>query len=98
MPRDREAELQIERHIGLIRASGTDLFCHPAVRLLQLASRKELHWRAVYSCFSKSKRQRLPTWLGDDGHFGDLDAVRKKELQIVSPNQRRGPIPQTFQE
>src|SRR4029077_20773581 len=80
--------LQIGRakpHIGLIRASGDDLFCHPAVRLLQFASRKELHWRAAYSCSSKSKRERLPTWLGDDGYFGDLNAVRKKELQIVSP-------------
>ena len=101
MRRDREAELQIrraKRHIGLIRASGDDLFCHPAVRLLQFASPKELHWRAAYSCSSKSKRERLPTWLGDDGYFGDLNAVPKKGTPDRFPNLRRAPIPQTFQE
>ncbi len=70
---------------SLIPACNGGLLRQPASRLLQFGRRKKLYRRATYLCSGKSKRKRLPTGLSDDGDLGNLTAMQKKKIEIISP-------------
>src|SRR6266480_7976927 len=59
------------------------LFCQPASCLLQFVRREKIRWRATDSRSGKSERERLPTWLSDDGDLGNLTAVRDQKVEII---------------
>jgi hypothetical protein len=44
---------------------------------------EKLHWCATDSRSCKSKRKSLPTWLGDDGDFGNFILVRDVKIEII---------------
>ena len=83
---------------SLIPACNGGLLRQPASRLLQFVRWKKLHRRATDSRSGKSERKSLPTWLSDDGDLGNFTAMQKKENRDHSPNLRRAPNPQSFQE
>jgi len=70
---------------SLIPACNGGLLRQPASRVLQFSRRKKLYWRAAESCSGKSERKSLPTWLSDDGDLGNLTAMQKKKIEIISP-------------
>ena len=59
------------------------LFGQPLSCLLEFVRRKKLHRRTTDSRSCKSKRERLPTSLSDDGDLGNFMPVQDIKIEII---------------